>query len=167
VGDAFDGKILWLLLNEEEVRGRYQYGTEPPAETKKGSKKEEHTSEFERFKQTTQGQKINYRPDFNKNILVIENYNNIRDLHNSNISSNGKRVDSETLPESHILTTGGEHSIFTYYLLQGLRGNTESVDNEGNVTPQSLARYDYRTIMSLPRCMSTRYSRTNTMNNTY
>ena len=106
VADAFDGKILWLLLSEEEVRGRYQYGEEPSAGTKKGSKEEEYTSEFERFKQTTQGQKINYTPDFNENILVIENYNNIRDLHNSNTSTNDNRKDLETSPESHILTTG-------------------------------------------------------------
>jgi hypothetical protein len=51
--------------------------------------------------------------------------------------------------EAYALTTG-EHSIFTYYLIQGLKGNTESVDNEGNVTPQSLGRYVYRAIMSLP-----------------
>jgi hypothetical protein len=105
VADAFDGKILWLLLSEEEVRGRYQYGTEPPAKTKKGRKEEEYTSEFERFKQTIHGQKINYRPDFNENIRVVENYNNIRDLQNSNVSTNDKRKDSETPPESHILTT--------------------------------------------------------------
>jgi hypothetical protein len=30
VADAFDGKTLWLLLGEEELRGRYQYGTQPP-----------------------------------------------------------------------------------------------------------------------------------------
>ena len=48
--------------------------------------------------------------------------------------------------EAYNLATG-EHSIFTYYLL---RGNAESVDNEGNITPQSLGRYVYRSIMSLP-----------------
>ena len=30
VADAYDGKTLWLLLGEEELRGRYQYGTQPP-----------------------------------------------------------------------------------------------------------------------------------------
>jgi hypothetical protein len=44
----------------------------------------------------------------------------------------------------------GEYSIFTYYLLKGLRGDKESVDNEGNVTPQSLGNYVVRAIMSLP-----------------
>jgi hypothetical protein len=31
-----------------------------------------------------------------------------------------------------------------------LKGNTDSVDSEGNVTPQSLGMYVYRAIMSLP-----------------
>jgi Caspase domain len=56
---------------------------------------------------------------------------------------------SQAAQEAYALETG-EHSIFTYYLLQGLRGNTESVDSEGNVTPQSLGKYVYRAIMSLP-----------------
>jgi hypothetical protein len=56
---------------------------------------------------------------------------------------------SQAAQEAYALTTG-EHSIFTYYLLKGLRGNSESVDSEGNVTPQSLGRYVYRAIMSLP-----------------
>jgi hypothetical protein len=56
---------------------------------------------------------------------------------------------SQAAQEAYALDTG-EHSIFTYYLLQGLRGNTESVDSEGNVTPQSLGKYVYKAIMSLP-----------------
>lgn len=42
------------------------------------------------------------------------------------------------------------HSIFTYYLLEGLRGNEESVNSEGNVTPDSLGNYVYREILNLP-----------------
>jgi hypothetical protein len=30
VANAFDGKTPWLLLGEEELRGRYQYGTQSP-----------------------------------------------------------------------------------------------------------------------------------------
>jgi uncharacterized caspase-like protein len=56
---------------------------------------------------------------------------------------------NQTLQEAYALTTG-EHSVFTYYLLEGLRGNTESIDSDGNVTPQSLGSYVYRKIMSLP-----------------
>jgi uncharacterized caspase-like protein len=43
-----------------------------------------------------------------------------------------------------------DHSIFTYYLLEGLRGNEKSVDVYGNVTPYSLGSYVYRTILNLP-----------------
>jgi hypothetical protein len=43
-----------------------------------------------------------------------------------------------------------DHSIFTYYLLEGLRGNEKSVDTDGNVTPYSLGSYIYRTILNLP-----------------
>ena len=56
---------------------------------------------------------------------------------------------SQPYQEAYALTTG-EHSIFTSYLLEGLRGNTESIDSEGNVTPQSLGNYVVRAIMSLP-----------------
>jgi hypothetical protein len=55
---------------------------------------------------------------------------------------------SQALQEAYALTTG-EHSIFTYYLLQGLRGDTKSIDSRGNVTPESLGKYAYREIMSL------------------
>jgi tetratricopeptide (TPR) repeat protein len=44
-----------------------------------------------------------------------------------------------------------DHSIFTYYLLEGLRGNEDSVDVKGNVTPHSLGNYVYKKITSLPR----------------
>jgi uncharacterized caspase-like protein len=56
---------------------------------------------------------------------------------------------NQTLQEAYALPPG-EHSIFTYYLLKGLRGNRESIDSEGNVTPQSLGNYVFRAIMSLP-----------------
>ena len=46
--------------------------------------------------------------------------------------------------------TTGEHSLFTQYLLQGLNGDTESIDNDGNVTPESLGNYVERKIMKLP-----------------
>ena len=62
----------------------------------------------------------------------------------------GKLLSSnQSLQEAYALTTG-KHSIYTYYLLEGLRGNTESIDNDGNVTPQSLGNYVYRKIMSRP-----------------
>ena len=74
ISDVFDGKILWLLLSEEEVRGKYQYGKEPPTN-------EKYAREFESFKGTPYGQKVNYGADFHENIPVVENYKNIRDVH--------------------------------------------------------------------------------------
>jgi uncharacterized protein YjbI with pentapeptide repeats/Flp pilus assembly protein TadD len=44
-----------------------------------------------------------------------------------------------------------EHSVFTKYLLKGLKGeDNESVDNEGHVTAQLLGDYVYRAIKRLP-----------------
>ena len=73
IADAFDGKNLWLLIDEEELHGRFQYGTEPPST-------DQYTKDFERFKGTPYGQKGNYDAEFNTNIRIVENYKNIRDL---------------------------------------------------------------------------------------
>ncbi len=54
---------------------------------------------------------------------------------------------SQAAQEAYALTTG-EHSIFTYYLLQGLRGDIKAIDSGGNITPESLGKYAYREIMS-------------------
>jgi hypothetical protein len=72
IADAFDGKTLWLLVDEEELRGKYQYGKEPP-------QGDQYTRDFENFKGTSYGQKGSYGTDFDQNIRV-ENYKNIRDL---------------------------------------------------------------------------------------
>jgi len=43
------------------------------------------------------------------------------------------------------------YSLFTYYLLEGLKGgNGESVDENGNVTPYYLGEYVYKKITDLP-----------------
>lgn len=75
----------------------------------------------------------------------------ILDEKSRKLPAQGKYIlsSNQTLQEAYALTTG-QHSIFTYYLLEGLRGNTESIDSDGNVTPQSLGNYVYRKIMSLP-----------------
>jgi uncharacterized caspase-like protein len=42
------------------------------------------------------------------------------------------------------------HSLFTYYLLEGLRGKEGAVDINGNVTVDSLSKYVYNSrIVSL------------------
>ena len=73
IADAFDGKTLWLLMEEEELRGKYQYGKEPPPG-------DQYSKDFEIFKGTRYGQNANYTADFDENIRVVENYKNIRDL---------------------------------------------------------------------------------------
>jgi uncharacterized caspase-like protein len=42
------------------------------------------------------------------------------------------------------------HSIFTYYLLEGFRGSKKAIDEEGNITPDTLGKYVYREIVKLP-----------------
>ena len=73
VADAFDGKTLWLLMEEEELRAKYQYGKEPPPG-------DQYAKDFESFKGTPYGQNARYEADFNENIRVVENYKNVRDL---------------------------------------------------------------------------------------
>ena len=75
IADAFDGKTLWLLIDEEGLRDKYQYGKEPPPG-------DQYTKDFESFKGTPYGQKGSYGTDFDhdRNIRVVENYKNIRDL---------------------------------------------------------------------------------------
>lgn len=43
-----------------------------------------------------------------------------------------------------------DHSVFTYYLLQGLKGSEGALDVNGCVTVDSLSKYVYDTIMSFP-----------------
>jgi hypothetical protein len=57
---------------------------------------------------------------------------------------------SQATQEAYGLKEKG-HSIFTHYLLQGLRGNVDSVDIHGNITPYSLGNYVYKEILNLPQ----------------
>ena len=71
--DAYDGKHLWLLINEEEVHSKHVYGDESP-------RGDEYTKGLESFKSSPSGQKGEYSPGFEERIRIIENYKNIRDL---------------------------------------------------------------------------------------
>ena len=71
--DAYDGKHLWLLINEEEVHSKHVYGDESP-------RGDEYTKGLESFKSSPSGQKGEYSPGFEERIKIIENYKNIRDL---------------------------------------------------------------------------------------
>ena len=72
VADAYDGKTLWLLINEEEILGKYRHGSELPGE--------HYARDFEAFKTTPYGQETVYRADSDQNVRVVEDYKNVRDL---------------------------------------------------------------------------------------
>jgi uncharacterized caspase-like protein len=56
---------------------------------------------------------------------------------------------SQAREEAYVLEEQN-HSVFTYYLLQGLKGKAkEIIDNHGNVTVDSLDKYIYTAMMSL------------------
>ena len=71
--DAYDGKHLWLLISEDEVHTKHQYGEESPTG-------DDYTKGFESFKSSPSGQKGEYSSNFEQRIRIIENYKNIRDL---------------------------------------------------------------------------------------
>lgn len=82
--DAYDGKILWLLIGNDDLAKGYSYTTEPD--------REQHTHDFEAFKATPYGQRAVQLPDFEQNIRMTEErksdttissgneYKNIQDL---------------------------------------------------------------------------------------
>jgi hypothetical protein len=84
LADAFDGKVLWLLTGEEEIRAKFQYGEEPPVE--------QYETDFGSFKTSAYGQnrtwdaeKVNVIPERTVGIPSKpadsnENYKNVRDL---------------------------------------------------------------------------------------
>ena len=47
-------------------------------------------------------------------------------------------------------TAQKSHSLFSYYLIEGLKGNEETVDKYGYITPDSSSKYVYNRIMLLP-----------------
>jgi hypothetical protein len=84
LADAFDGKVLWLLAGEEEIRAKFQYGEEPPVE--------QYERDFGSFKTSAYGQnrnwdaeKVNVTPERTEGTPTKpadsnENYKNVRDL---------------------------------------------------------------------------------------
>ena len=54
--DAYDGKVLWLVISNDDLARGYSYTTEPNAE--------QHTHDFEAFRATPYGQKAIQLPDF-------------------------------------------------------------------------------------------------------
>ena len=81
VADAYDGKVLWLLVTSEDIMKNFIFGEEQPIQ--------EYGRDFEAFKTTPYGKKAMYLSDFEQNIRMTEertssasteDYKNIRDL---------------------------------------------------------------------------------------
>ena len=84
VADAYDGKVLWLLVTKDDFIKSYVHGEEPPAQ--------QYMRDFETFKASPSGKKVVYLPDFEQNIRLTEertaatansgenDYKNIREL---------------------------------------------------------------------------------------
>jgi hypothetical protein len=84
LADAYDGKVLWLVISNDDLAKGYSYTTEPD--------RKQHTQDLEAFKATPYGQKAIQLPDFEQNIRMTEEresntnissgdeYKNIRDL---------------------------------------------------------------------------------------
>ena len=84
LSDAYDGKVLWLVISNDDLSKGYSYTTEPA--------REQYARDFESFKATPYGHKVIQLPDFEQNIRMTEErksntsinsgdeYKNIRDL---------------------------------------------------------------------------------------
>ncbi|HEX7033411.1 MAG TPA: hypothetical protein VF172_10470 [Nitrososphaera sp.] len=80
--DAYDGKVLWLLISSEDVAKGYSHTSHP--------EKEQYSHGFETFKTTRYGQRTTYLSDFNQKVRIAEErdenpeevgggYRNVRD----------------------------------------------------------------------------------------
>jgi hypothetical protein len=79
IADAYDGKTLWLLLGEQEVRERYQFG-EKEGEFMEAPTTDQYTTDLDTFKSTTAGKKREYPSDLEESIRLVEDYDNIRKI---------------------------------------------------------------------------------------
>ena len=83
VGDAYDGKTLWLLVSSDELAKGHSFENQPA--------QEQYAREFDAFRTTPRCLNAVYLPDFDQNIRLTEersssttttgeNYKNIREL---------------------------------------------------------------------------------------
>jgi len=73
LSDAYDGKILWLLVSEDEIKENYYYQDGEPSQ-------ERFLKDFDSFKNSPTAKDFIENADRENKIRVIENYKNIRDL---------------------------------------------------------------------------------------
>jgi hypothetical protein len=84
LADAFDGKVLWLLAGEEEIKNKFHYGEEPLAE--------QYERDYNTFKNSSYGQnrnsnieKVNVIQERtfgvpNEPVVPEKGYKNVREL---------------------------------------------------------------------------------------
>ena len=78
VGDAFDGRILWLLISEQEVLDRFKHGEE--GEVNEAPSTEQYAKDLETFRGSSAGKDRKSKSDLDDSIRMVENYENIRDF---------------------------------------------------------------------------------------
>jgi hypothetical protein len=64
LADAYDGKVLWLLISSDDLAKGHSYTTQPA--------RERYVQDFEAFKATPNGQRAIHLPDFEQNIRTTE-----------------------------------------------------------------------------------------------
>jgi hypothetical protein len=74
IADAYDGKTVWLLINEEDIQSKYLHGSESPPSG------DEYASDFESFKSSPYGRGAVHGANSDQYVRVVENYKNIRDI---------------------------------------------------------------------------------------
>lgn len=78
VGDAFDGRILWLLISEQEVLDRFKHGEE--GEVNEAPSTEQYAKDLETFRGSSAEKDRKSKSDLDDSIRMVENYENIRDF---------------------------------------------------------------------------------------
>jgi uncharacterized caspase-like protein len=74
---------------------------------------------------------------------IVDKSTNLRNKGNCLLAA------TQAVQEAYALKEGN-YSIFTHYLVEGLKWNEKSVDASGNVTVETLGNYVHRTIVNLP-----------------
>ena len=70
VADAYDGKVLWMLVNKDDILNIYHHRFELSVE--------QYELDLKVFRTTPYGQKAEYWPDYESKIRLIEDYKNMR-----------------------------------------------------------------------------------------
>ena len=64
LADAYDGKVLWLIISSEDLAKGHSYTAQPS--------KEQYTQDFEAFKSTPNGQRAIHLPDLSRTYVRLK-----------------------------------------------------------------------------------------------